>query len=233
VPLVIRNHDITPSMVTDYAIRINAKPNKLMTLSEWNSNLCLEDELNIDLCSRYIGIKKEKKDPAKQSKKGCEEPICLSDEKVSLSGYSLKTKFGIGHRDGDQVVPDAPYCIELYDPDNKLCLMVGFWYKYDAAIDKDTMIISQIQQPVGSVIPGKDLGAQLGIVGMEIARLVAKEMKFDEMATYSGKTHPMFQQYPERAAQFRGDFISYYDASAKALGFTGSRSTSYIKDLLC
>lgn len=231
VPLVSRIYKLEDQLAKKYAVRLGAEGRIADVLGSWNKGLDLESMLGLGLDSKLIAIKKETVKDHEKSKKGHEQPIKLSPEKASLKGYSLKTKFGIGRTDSDAVVPDAPYSIELYDPDKRLSLLVGFWYKSDPMEKKDIMVISQIQQPQKAQLPGDEKDPQMGIVGMEIAELVARQMGFGAIETYSADRHPMFMQFPDRKPRMKGEFTGYYDSSAKALGFTGTRSTYYKKVL--
>ena len=232
VPLVSRIYKLEDGLLEAYARRLGAKGHLAGILGRWNQGLDLDSELELGQETKRIAIRKEKVSEHEKVKKGREQPIRLSPDRVSLKGYSLKTKFGIGRTDSDVVVPDVPYSIELFDRAGKQALLVGFWYKNNPSAkgnEKDIMVISQIQKPQVARLPGKEQGSQMGVVGMQLAELVAKAMNFGVIQTYSAEKHPMFMQYPERKPKMKGEFRGYYDTSAKALGFDGSRSTFYTK----
>ncbi|HYD03556.1 MAG TPA: hypothetical protein VEC16_04610 [Alphaproteobacteria bacterium] len=243
VPLVAKYYSIDDGVKQTYLSRLNIPNVNLALLSRWiggqdtpKGTLDLELALDIDLKTKYISIKKNKILDHEKAKKNKEQSISLCPEQVPLKGYKLRTQFGIGcsEQHDDLVVPDAPFGIRLYNSHDELVLHLGFWAKNDPADNKSNFILSQMQQPSqikGPNIPGKECGAQLGIVGLEIAELVAREMGFDKISTYSAEKHPMFMQYPDRKPQFKGGFTEYYDSSAKALGYKGSRSTFYVKNL--
>ncbi len=229
VPLISRAFVMEESLPRGYLERQNCGSRMAGLLGKWHKGLDLEEELDLDLDSRRIAIRKETVKDHEKAKKGYEQPIRLAPDRAPLRGFSLRTKFGIGRTEADAVVPDAPYSIELFNPDKKPSLLVGFWYKHDPMEKKDVMVISQIQQPQKAQLPGND--SQMGIVGMEIAELVARQLGFGAIETYSADKHPMFMQFPDRKPRMKGEFTGYYDSSAKALGFTGTRSTYYKKVL--
>lgn len=230
VPLISREFKMDGQLVRNYAKALGAKDQLEEILGSWQNCLDLNKTLGLRLSERKIAFKREDVPQHKLAKKGQEQPCPLSAERASLDGYSLRTKFGVGGTDVDAVVPDAPYGIEVFDPQERLCLLVGFWYKQVENAGgqlEDAIVVSQIQQPQKANLPGADKGAQMGIVGLELAKIVAAGLGVKQVQTYSAETHPMFSQYPERKCRMKGEFTGYYDTSAKALGFQGSRSTFY------
>lgn len=225
VPLISRQFDLDDSLANMYASRQGAKGKIAQILGDWKNVLDLDDLLNLRLSERSIPFKRGEVPRHELKKKGQEQACPLSSERTNLTGYSLRTKFGIGGTENDAVVPDAPYSIEVFDSRENLCLLIGFWYKHNNL--EDTLVISQIQQPQNANIPGKNAGAQMGIVALEIAKIVASAMGIKTIQTYSADKHPMFLQFPERKARMKGEFTGYYDTSAKALGYEGTRSTYY------
>ena len=230
VPLVSRLFWLGEDLVGKYASKIGSSGRIQEILGMWAESIDLDVELGLNLERKMIAIKKENVLQHKKAKKGQEQMIGLSDERASMAGYSLRSLFGIGRCVADVVVPDAPYSIGVYNPDGNLCLLIGFWYRHDALApgkEKDILVVSQIQQPRGVDIPGSAQGSQIGVVAMEIVKLVASALGFGVIQTYSADRHPMFLQYPSRKSRMKGNFRGYYDTSTKALGFVGSRSTFY------
>lgn len=228
VPIVARRMPIDKVSIVDYIQSLKSDYEVENSLSQWvwgSNNLNKNFDLRLE--DRSIGIKKETIGQGKKARIG------LSDIRANMHGYGLRSSFGIGKGDNNSVVPDAPFSIDLIGRDGKLALKVGFWYKRDPTLEgnQNVMVVSQIQQPRGTLLPGHDLDSQMGIVGMEIAQIVARAMGFGTMETYSADKHPMFMQYPDRKKQFKGEFKGYYDSSAKALGFKGTRTTWYRKEL--
>ena len=228
IPRILKTHPILP---LKYCETLGAKGNLLHHLSNWHFRFDICKVLGIRLSEKIIGIKKKKN--TRQVKKGKPQPIQLDPEKTSLAGYKLRTKFGLGRGFFNIVVPDAPFSIEVLDHSGKISLLIGFWYKNEIieGSSKNIFVISQIQQPTGTSRPGQKQGSHLGIVGMEIGKIVAKALGFDVIQTYSAEKHPMFLQYPKRKPKMKGEFRGYYDSSAKALGFNGSRTTFYTLNL--
>ena len=232
VPLVSRTYHLDQRLVDDYLARQRAHGHVAAALSRWPEVLDVEQDLGLRFHDRVIGIKKGK--DGRKVKKGQEQPISLDPARASLDGYMLRTKFGIGKVEADLVVPDAPFALELYDSREHLGLTIGFWYQHDPSAsgkNQHKMIVAQMQQPRDAHIPGEDQGAQMGIVGLEIAQLVAKHIGMGIVQTYSAETHPLFVQHPDRKERLKGPFVCLYDSSAKALGFTGTRSTHYTKQV--
>jgi hypothetical protein len=230
VPLVSRAFSIDQSLVDGYVARQGGTSRVAQVLGKWHQSIDLDQELRLGMDEHVIGIKKGK--PTSPTKGNSEPGICLDPARVSLEGFSLRTKFGIGKVETDLVVPDAPFCIELYDLQERLGLVVGFWYQRDVTQTgkyQHKIVVSQIQQPQGAHLPGEKQDSQMGIVALELATMVARHMGVGSIRTYSAETHPLFLQHPERKGHLKGEFVCLYDSSAKALGFDGTRSTSYQK----
>ena len=226
VPLTRR--PLEDSLPLLYAERVDAPRATANVLGNWHKKLDLNTALGLRLDDKLVAYRREKGQSVRIGK-GKEMPVQLSKDRASLRGYTLRSSFGLGPAEGDVVVPDAPYTVSLIDPEGKLALVTGFLYTRANTLGTgpiDTMVLGQIQQPRGANIPGNENG-QLGIVGHEIAKLVAKGLGLQAIQTYSAERHPMFYQHPERKAGMKGEFKGLYDASAKALGFQGSPSTNY------
>ena len=56
-------------------------------------------------------------------------------------------------------------------------------------------------------------------------------MGYESVVAYSAKNHPLFQEHPDSWSQLGADFKCIWDRSAKKLGFEGSPSTHFYREV--
>ena len=83
------------------------------------------------------------------------------------------------------------------------------------------MLVSQIQSCGNANLPSR---TQLGVASLHIAEVIASLIGFEEIKTYTARGHPLFYEHPDSRGQLQSDFVCLWDASAKKLGFNGSRN---------
>ena len=149
----------------------------------------------------------------------------------NLSGYHISSDFGVGtiiHGGikGGGIRSDSPFLINVYDQYERneinLAAVIGFWAQDDA------MLVSQIQSSSNARLPE---GVPFGVAGLYLAQILAQEIGFKKIMTYSARKHPIFSEHPEDWIQFGPDFVIIYDNSAKKLGFDGGRTEVHEKRL--
>lgn len=157
-------------------------------------------------------------------------PLEKKKENISFHGYSVGSTFGVG-----SIVPggaqeggirgDAPFLLGVYDLGEgkrglNLAGVVGFWAQ------NDRMLISQIQSCKNAQYPQ---GVHFGMGSIAVAEQVAKGVGLKGVDLYAAKNHPIFKEHPEDRERLIKDFTCLLDCSAKALGYDGTRGTSYSK----
>jgi len=149
----------------------------------------------------------------------------------NLSGYKISGNFGIGTissggLSGGGVRSDSPFILEIFQEttgrrgEYDLAAIVGFWAQ------KNEMVISQIQPGRNAHFP-QDVPFGIGCI--RTAEVAAERMGFKKVLVYSANTHPIFKQYPHSGDSMKKEFVCLYDGSAKKLGYTGTRCSSYEK----
>ena len=150
-----------------------------------------------------------------------------------LIGYEISANVGIGSTSeggvsGGGIRSDSPFLLEAYKVitrttgERNLAGIIGFWAQ------DNQFLVSQIQSCKNAHLPE---GLPFGVGMLKIGELAARLMGFQRVLVYSAREHPIFKEHPENWEQFGKDFVCQWDNSAKKLGYIGSRSGHYIKEL--
>lgn len=150
-----------------------------------------------------------------------------------LVGYEIAANVGIGStseggRSGGGIRSDSPFLLEVYKVENRttgernLAGVLGFWPQ------DNQLLVSQMQSCKNARLPE---GLPFGVVMLKMGETAAYLMGFKRMIVYSAREHPIFHEHPNNWSQLGKDFVCQWDSSAKKLGYVGSRSGHYIKEL--
>lgn len=158
--------------------------------------------------------------------------IHLPDGK-DLRGYRISVNTGIGTisqggTQGGGIRSDSPFIIEVYQ-DSKdhrgetgLVGVVGFWPQ------NERMLVSQMQSCRNARFPE---GVKFGVACLSVAETFANCMGFEGIDVYSARNNPQFLSHPDSWGQLEGDFKCMWDSSAHKLGYVGSNTQNFAKDL--
>jgi hypothetical protein len=142
-------------------------------------------------------------------------------------GYRFKTNFGIGNRQGEAVVSDSPFNLELWEQTSdrmnyEHALTLGFWvYRHEG---RTIALVDQIQEARRVLTrPNK----QAGIISARYLCAVGKELGLDEVRICPAWLHPMFFEHPERRGTKLSELKGLYDRVADELAFGGLERTGY------
>lgn len=152
-----------------------------------------------------------------------------------LSGYSVASNIGIGSishggTKGGGIRSDSPFLLEVYHESNKgdtrgeknLAGVIGFWPQ------NNDMLVSQMQSCRNAQYPQ---GEKFGVVSLRVAEVFAKLIGFGNLVVYSARNHPQFLAHPDSRGQLESTFECMWDSSAHKLGYEGSSTKNYSKDL--
>ena len=144
-------------------------------------------------------------------------------KRFAPKGYLFKTNFGVGNLEGEAVVSDSPFNIELWQKvkqdtrtEYEHALTVGFWLGDDIKGSHNVVYVDQIQEARRTAgRPNKNLG----VTAMGYLTELSKLLKLEELRICTARSHPMFFEHPERLAQKVGELEELYDRTAQRSGF--------------
>ena len=153
----------------------------------------------------------------------------------NLRGYRISGNIGIGSicqggTRGGGIRSDAPFLLEVYSEpetgqlrgESNLAGVIGFWPQ------DNSMLVAQMQSCKNARYPES---MQFGVASLHVAESVARMIGFEKVRAYSARNHPQFKSHPTSRAQLTPDFECIWDSSAHKLGFVGSSTENYFKDL--
>ena len=148
--------------------------------------------------------------------------IILPGTNSSLSQYVVSANVGIGTIveggvNGGGIVSDSPFILgvhKLRRTGKDLAAVIGFWPQ------DNSLFVSQMQSCRNAKLPEE---AKFGEACLYTAEVAARQMGFEEISTYTARSHPIFMEHPDSKSQLEGDFVCLYDNSAKKLGYDGGR----------
>lgn len=153
----------------------------------------------------------------------------------NLRGYKISGNTGIGSISqggtrGGGIRSDSPFLLEVYSEpetgslrgESNLAGVIGFWPQ------DNSMLVAQMQSCKNARYPES---IKFGVASLHVAESVGRMIGFDKVRAYSARNHPQFKAHPDSRAQLTPDFQCIWDSSAHKLGFAGSSTENYVKDL--
>ena len=150
---------------------------------------------------------------------------------IEPKGYYIKTNFGIGNIQGEAVVSDTPFNLELWEQtahqqSYEHAFTVGFWISTQRG--KSVAFVDQIQE--ARHIETKH-HKDLGTVGIKYLCGLGRLLGLDEVLVCPAERHPMFFEHPERKPTKVPELKLLYDKAAKDLLFAGNEKIGYYERL--
>jgi hypothetical protein len=90
------------------------------------------------------------------------------------------------------------------------------------------MLVSQMQSCRNAKFPE---GIPFGVGCLHVAECIAGSLGYERVIAYSGRNHPLFNEYPSDRQKLGSTFEMIWDSSAKKLDFDGASTVNYYKSL--